>query len=137
MFDFVSRFEGDVCRCCCIIQSQSGPWCVATRCSPLRNHPTSRRSGSVLVELDLAEDVFCCQILRLLSLHIHFPLTSIFVDFFHFHPCIVVLYFIAFRLCSFLDLLIFQLLSTFFDIPLHLLHLRVLVHLVIPKAFFW
>ena len=22
--------------------------------------PTSRRSGSVLVELDLAEDIFCC-----------------------------------------------------------------------------
>ena len=40
---------------------------------------------SVLVELDLVKDLFCCaycqQILRLLCLHIRFPLLSIFLDF--------------------------------------------------------
>ena len=81
---FVSRFVGDFCRC--INRSQCGPWCVATRYSPPRTHPTSRRSGSVLVELDLAVDficfVHCQQILRLLSFRMHFPLLSIFLDFF-------------------------------------------------------
>ena len=65
--------------------SQSGPWWVATKCSSPRSHPTSRRSGCVRVQLDLAEDIFCCahcqQMLRLLSLRIHFPLPSIFLDF--------------------------------------------------------
>ena len=45
----------------------------------------SRSLGRVLVELDLAEDIFCCahcpQILRLLSLRFHFPLLSIFLVF--------------------------------------------------------
>ena len=35
--------------------------CVAAQCSPPRTHPTSRRSGSVPVELNLAEDVICCE----------------------------------------------------------------------------
>ena len=45
-------------------------------------HPTSRRSSSVRVE---SEDIFFCahcqQMLRLPSLRIHFPLLSIFLDF--------------------------------------------------------
>ena len=66
-------------------QSQSGPWWVATQCSPPRSHPTSRRSGNVRVRLDLAEVIFCCahcqQMQRLQSLRIHSPLPSIFLDF--------------------------------------------------------
>ena len=57
------------------------------------HNTTSRRSGNVLVGLDLAQDFFCgscCQqILRLLSLRIHFPLLSIFLDFCHSDPCVV------------------------------------------------
>ena len=49
---------------------------MPTQCSPPRSHLASRRSNSVRVELDLAEDIFCCahgQQMRLLSLRIHFP----------------------------------------------------------------
>ena len=84
MLGFISRFVGGVCRC--TNQCHTGSWCVAARWSPPRKHPTSRRSGSVLVELDLVEDLFCCaycqQMLRLLFLHIRFPLLSIFLDSF-------------------------------------------------------
>ena len=38
----------------------------------------------------------------LLSLHIHFSLLSIFHDFCHFDPCVVVFHVISFRLFSFL-----------------------------------
>ena len=41
-------------------QSQSGPWWVATQCSPPGSHPNSRRSGRVRVQFDLAEDIFGC-----------------------------------------------------------------------------
>ena len=45
----------------------------------------------------------CCQqILRLLSLRVHFPLLSIFLDFCHYDPCVVVLFFVAFHPFSFL-----------------------------------
>ena len=40
------------------------------------------------------------RLLRLQSLRIHFPLPSIFLDFCHFDPCVVALYFIAFRVFS-------------------------------------
>ena len=68
-----------------IHQRQCGLWYVATRCSPPHVPPTSHSSGSVLVELDLVEDFFCCahcqRMPRLLSLRIRFPLFSIFLDF--------------------------------------------------------
>ena len=60
------------------------------------------------VGLDLAEDVFCfahCQqILRLLSLRIHFPWLSIFLYVLPLWSICRVLYFITFRLFSFLKL---------------------------------
>ena len=95
MFGFISRFVGDVCRC--INQCHTGRWRVAARWSPPRIHPTSRRSGSVLVELDLVEDFFCCahcqRMLRLQSLRIPFPLLSISLDFCNFYPGVVVFFF--------------------------------------------
>ena len=76
-----------------INQSPSGPWWVATRCSPPRIHPTSSRSNRVSVNRCCAH---CQQMLQLLSLSIHFPLLSSFSIVGHFDPCVVVLYFIAF-----------------------------------------
>ena len=59
-------------------------------------------------------------ILLLLSLHTHFPLLSIFHDFFcHFDPCVVVSHFISFRRFSFLrfEEMVTLIFLSFFGLP--------------------
>ena len=101
MFDFVPRFVGDVCPC---VRSQSGPWCVATWYSPPHIHPTFKIacwSGWILRRIPSA--LFTvkrqCGSWRCVFTFHCFPSFSIFC---HFDPCVVVLYFISFRLFSFL-----------------------------------
>ena len=70
--------------------------------------PTSRPSDSVLVGMDLADGFLCCahcpQKLRLLSLRIHLPVLSIFLDFSHFDHVSLLFISFPFRHFSFLRL---------------------------------